>query len=230
MLVGYKPNNDLINLLSDVKIVLLVAAVASGRNTIINELTKRGDYHYLVSDTTREPRMNDGQPEVNGVEYWFKKETEALDGILKGNYLGPAVIHNQQVSGIHFDELKRVYDSGKIAITDMDIQGSKDIARYKSDVMNIFILPPKFNEWMNRLNKRGKMTDSEKKRRLQSASQEISEALERPTLEMFINFELHQTAEELDHFIKHGKRLNDDSKNAREHARELLEELNSSID
>ena len=112
----------------------------------------------------------------------------------------------------------------------MDIQGSNDISKYKSDVINIFILPPKFDEWMNRLNKRGKMTDSEKKRRLQSASREITQALEKHTLEMFINFELHQTAEELDYFIKQGKRLNDDSKNAREHARELLEELNSSID
>lgn len=225
LLQDYKPNQGLINLLPKIKMVLLVAPVAAGRNTIIKELVKNGKYYYLISDTTRAPRTNDGKSEINGEEYWFKQETEALDDIKKGNYLGPAIIHNQQMSGIHIDELKRVYDSHQIAITDMDIQGSKDISKYKRDAKSIFILPPEFDKWMERLDGRGEMTEKEKRRRLLSASIEISAAIEDQSLEMFINHELHLSAQELDDYINNGKRSDDAKQNVLIHANELLARL-----
>lgn len=225
LLKNYEPNQGITNLLPKIEMVLLVAPVAAGRNTIIKELLKNGKYHYLISDTTRIPRINDGKSENNGEEYWFKSEIEALNDIEKGNYLGPAIIHNQQMSGIHIDELKRVYDLHQIAITDMDIQGSKDISKYKKDVKNIFILPPEFDKWMKRLDGRGEMTEKEKNRRLLSASHEISAAIGDQSLEMFINHELHLSAQELDDYINNGNRSANAKQNVLNHANELLTRL-----
>src|ERR1700689_1309052 len=92
--------------LSQTKLVILVAPTSSGRNTIIWQLLKTGDYYFIVSDTTRQPRINDGKLERDGHEYWFRSEAEVLTDIQQGKYLEAAVIHNQQVSGISIRELQ----------------------------------------------------------------------------------------------------------------------------
>ncbi len=40
-------------ILAQTQLLLMVAPTASGRNTVIKELLKTGDYHFIVSDTTR---------------------------------------------------------------------------------------------------------------------------------------------------------------------------------
>jgi len=84
-------------LLQQTKFVPLVAITSSGRNTLIRELLKTGEYHFIVSDTTRKPRTNDGVMEQSGVEYWFRDEDEVLQDVKDGKFLEAAVIHSQQV-------------------------------------------------------------------------------------------------------------------------------------
>lgn len=229
LLDGYRPGNNLLSLLPSIQLVLLVAPAAAGRNTIIRQLVKKGNYHYLVSDTTRLPRNNDGKKEISGEEYWFKSEEDFLDGLTKGNYLGPAIVHDQQVSAISFDELSRAKKSDKIAITDMDIQGSEDVLNYKSDTKIIFLLPPGFEEWMRRLEKRGAMSDDEKRRRLKSASAEIKLALEAKNLELFINHDLVNSVNEIDNYITKGIKTPDTDYQIRNHALKLLAELDKRL-
>src|SRR5947209_4084329 len=107
LLADYKLSKASLLTLSQTKLVLLVAPTSSGRNTIIRELLKTGDYYFIVSDTTRKPRVNDGIPERDGVEYWFRSEEEVLEDIKQGKYLEAAVIHEQQVSGISIRELQK---------------------------------------------------------------------------------------------------------------------------
>lgn len=105
-LKNYVPNIDVIDLLNQVQVVFLVAPAASGRNTIIRNMIMTGKYYYLISDTTRRPRINNGVPERNGEEYWFKSELEFLDGLKRGEYIEAAIIHEQQVSGTSISELR----------------------------------------------------------------------------------------------------------------------------
>ena len=118
LLANYQLSKGALQTLSQTQLVLLVAPTSSGRNHLIRELMKTDDYYYIVSDTTRRPRTNDGIMEQSGVEYWFRDEADVLSDIRDGKYLEAAVIHQQQVSGISIRELQKATDLGKIAITD----------------------------------------------------------------------------------------------------------------
>lgn len=224
LLGSYKPNQECLNILNSINLALLIAPVATGRNTIIKELLKLGNYHYLVSDTTRLMRVNDGVHEQNGVEYWFKNEELVLEGVKNGDYLGPAIIHNQQISGVHISEIKIALTDSKVAITDMDIQGADEIKILKPDTINIFLLPPTFEEWMRRLTERGAMEIDEKIRRLKSAVAEIAEVIPKKDVAIFINDDLTETVNKINNYILHQKYDEDDDK-AREHASDILKQL-----
>jgi guanylate kinase len=227
-LKNYKPNIEVIDLLNQIKVVLLVAPAAAGRNTIIRNMIMTGKYYYLISDTTRKPRINNGVPERDGEEYWFRTEEEFLAGLKRGEYIEAAVIHEQQVSGTSIHEVREALSRNLIAITDIDIQGC-DFLRDFANADNIFVLPPDFDEWMRRMDGRGAMEPSEKKRRLQSAVHEISEALKRPYFKFLVNWDLRSTSEQLHEEIVRGVFDEQRQEEARHHAVELLARLDSEL-
>ena len=198
LLQGYAPSQDSLEILRNTKLVLLVGPTAAGRNTLIDILTHTGRYHYLVSDTTRPPRANNGVMEVNGREYWFKSEQEFLDGLRDGRYIEAAIIHRQQVSGISIAGLEEARKSGKIALDEVENLGAANIHAYKPDTLSIFLLPPSFDVWMQRLRSRGEMAEDEVRRRLESAEHEISTALKADYYQFVINNEIHEAAAAVD--------------------------------
>lgn len=187
VLQNYHLSKKAILTLSQTKLVLIIGPTSSGRNTRIKRLLKTGDYHYVISDTTRSPRINDGILEQNGHEYWFRTENEILEDLSEGKYLEAAIIHDQQVSGISVRELERARDEGKIAITDAETTGATNASKYKLDTIIIFLLPPSFNEWQRRIKHRGEMSPEEFKRRMQSACNEFEIALKDSRYQFVIN-------------------------------------------
>lgn len=228
-LKNYKPSLELLDVLHDNNLVIAAGPTASGRNTIINSLIMTGKYSFLVSDTTRRPRINNGIPETNGKEYWFKSEEEVLQGLRNGAYVEAAVIHKQQVSGISLDELKRATTDDKIAITDIEIQGCDSIKSFSDSAIPVFILPPDFQDWMERMDNRGVMSPEEKRRRLISAAQEIETALQRSYFKFIINYDLRYTVEQLHEHITTGNFGEMEQSNAHKHAQQLLSDLSANI-
>jgi guanylate kinase len=222
VLNGYRPSKNSLELLQNIPFVLLVGPTAAGRNTLINLLSDTGRYHFIVSDTTRQPRTNNGAMEQNGVEYWFKTEEEFLKGLSEGLYLEAAIIHNQQVSGISIAELERAHQSGRIAIDEIEVDGAAHIYEYKPDGLFVFLLPPTFDIWMERLRGRGQMDEAELRRRLTSARDEITAALENDFYQFVINNEIHEAAVAVDELANH--RQPDDFKQrlGRDHAEQLV--------
>lgn len=186
-LQNYKLSPDALRRIADLRLTLLVAPSSSGRNTIIRELEKTGEFHFIVSDTTRRPRVNDGVPEQNGREYWFRAEEEMLQDIKNGEFLEAAVIHSQQVSGISIRELDRAQREHKIAIGDVEVVGAANIHRVKPDTRLVFVVPPDFDTWMDRLHGRGEMQEDEVRRRLESAVIEFEAAAKEPYYQFVVN-------------------------------------------
>ncbi len=216
--------------LDTVKLVLLVAPTSTGRNTLIKELIKTGDYHYIISDTTRKPRLNNGVMEQNGKEYWFKSEEEMLDELKGGSFLEAALIHNQQVSGISMREVEKAVTAQKIAITDTEIAGARRIYQLKPDALIIFVLPPNFNEWLRRLKDRGSMSVTEQHRRLLSAQKEFKDALQESFYSFVVNDNLLQAAQQINQ-LAHGEQLSDSARGVdRELAQELYEQLSGFLE
>jgi guanylate kinase len=192
--------------LEGLQLILLVAPTSTGRNTVIHELQKQKgeEYHFIVSDTTRAPQVRDGKLEENGVIYFFRTEEEMLTDLRAGEFLEAALIHEQQVSGISVRELEKAKNLNKIAITDIEIQGTDNVMRAKPDAKAIFLLPPSFDEWQDRMASRGRMSEHELRNRLRSAATEFDAALNRQYYNYVIAENVPQTAAIID-AIAHSK-------------------------
>lgn len=208
-------------LLAKMKLVLLVGPSSAGRNTIINALVETNAYRYLVSDTTRKPRVNNGILEQNGVEYWFRNEAEILDDLKNGEFLEAAIIHNQQVSGISLRELNQSLREEKIAVTEIETVGMRKIHELKPDSFAFFVAPPTFEVWMKRMDGRGKMPEVEKRRRMESAAQEFEAALTHDYYTFIINDEFEHSVERIHGYVIEG--LHD--LEYQEHGRTVIEKL-----
>jgi guanylate kinase len=222
ILDGYTPSSESLKTLQTLPLVLMVGPTAAGRNTLINLLTQTGRYHYIVSDTTRPPRLNNGILEQDGREYWFKTETEFLSGLQAGRYLEAAVIHRQQVSGISIAELERAAEADKIAIDEIEVVGAASIHAYKPNALFIFLLPPTFDIWMQRIRGRGDIDEDELRRRLESAQEEIAFGLSRDYYQFVVNYEIHEAAVAVDE-LANGRALDPQKQQiGRSHAEQLL--------
>lgn len=220
VLADYRISEESRVILADTKLVAMVAPSSAGRNTIIRELLKSGEYHYIVSDTTRQKRMNDGVMEQDGVEYWFRSEQEVLSDLKSGRYLEAAIIHNQQVSGISVRELERAKEEGRAALSDIEIVGMENIIRAKPDTFALFVLPPNFEIWMERMDGRGLMSLEEKRRRLGSAVLEYSAAIDNSYYTFVINDDFHTSVGKIHDIVIDGKE-SPDKATGRELAKEL---------
>lgn len=223
ILAHYSISEPSKKILAGTKLALLVAPTSTGRNTIIRELLKTGDYHFITSDTTRLPRVNDGIPEQNGVEYWFRSEEDMLNDLRAGKFLEAAIIHNQQVSGISIRELEQANVENKIAITDIEVVGVHNVVVAKADTYALFVLPPSFDEWLKRLEGRGHMPMDEKRRRLESAVKEFSAALDNNYYHYIIN-------DTIDHAVGQIQAITNDRSNKafETNGRRLADELRNS--
>jgi guanylate kinase len=206
--------------LKSVKLILLVAPSAGGRNTLINKLLTTGRYNFIVSDTTRRPRINNGVLEQNGREYWFRSEEEVLSDLKNGEFLEAEIIHSQQVSGISIRELEKASLDNKISVTDIDIGGIKNIIKAKPDVIAILLLPPSFEEWQRRLNSRGQLHDDEYDRRMQTAVNILTDAKTNKDLIIIISDVLEHSAKQVDDILNGKIDLNVQKK-----GQELIEKL-----
>jgi len=221
ILTDYKLSDAAKQALKDVEMVLLIGPSSSGRNTIINELVKSGNYFFVVSDTTRQPRVNNGVLEENGREYWFRSEIDVLDDLKHGRFLEAAIIHNQQVSGMSMRELSKAAEQHKIAINEIEIVGADHVHTLVPNARFLFVVPPSFDEWITRMNARGELPADETKRRLASAVNEITIALESDYFTFVVNDTFMQTAERIDAIIREHATAEDQPR-AKDVAHQLL--------
>lgn len=228
LLQDYTISEEGYQLLERVTFVPLVGVASSGRNTIIRELVKTGRYYFVVSDTTRHKRANDGVMEQDGVEYWFRDEETVLAEIKQGAFLEAAVIHNQQVSGISLRELEKAATEKKIATTDMEVQGVHNIMEAKAPAVPIFILPPSYDEWQKRLQIRGQMTSKELRNRMESAQKELSFALKQDYYHFIVNDDLATAVYVVDK-IASGHESAKHAAEAQQVAQDMLDRLNASL-
>jgi guanylate kinase len=222
LLAEYKLSSSAIETLKQTNLALLVGPTGAGRNTIVTELLKTGDYYHIVSDTTRELRLKDGiHIEKNGREYWFRSEEDVLADLRKGEYVEAAIIHKQQVSGWNVREIEAALKAQKIAIKDIEPSGAAWVHRIKKDVMIIFVVPPSFDVWMSRLRSRSELPEDEIRRRLQSACDEMHTALTNDYYAFVVNDKLEDAVVTIHDITKNG--IHDKTQIAA--AREVVEQL-----
>ena len=229
-LQDYKVSDKGRQILNQTPLMVLVAPTSTGRNTLINELLKTGNYYFIISDTTRPPRQNNGVWEQDGREYFFRTEDEMLDEIKAGMFLEAEVIHKQQVSGISIREIQKAHQKGKVAITDVEILGGMAVASLKSDAWVIYLVPPSFEEWLNRINGRTPLTKGELRNRLEGAIKGFKMALESDCFTFIVNHDKSETVKVIEQITRTGTHHKSDEKEVRELVRTLWEQTQEFLD
>lgn len=153
IITDYKPNQDGIDLLNRTGIVLVAGITGAGKNTVIHKLVETGKFHDLMTTISREPRFNDGVLERDGIDYHFVSDAGAADLLTAGHYVEVSLVHGR-VYGLTIDELQYTFDVGKIAVADVDVQGVDKYRALSDKVTAIFLIPPSFEVWIDRLRQR----------------------------------------------------------------------------
>lgn len=229
LVADYKPSDEVLELAQQSNLLMFAGVTSSGRNTIIKNLVDRGGYRFIISDTTREPRINNGVPEKDGVSYNFKTENEMIQRIKDQKLLEVAIIHKQQVSGIGIEELKKTANKHEIGLTDIESEGTANVLRLVPEAKAVFIIPPTFDEWIKRITARGGMDQEEIRRRLETAEHEIEDALKRDDFKIFVNDNFKETADEIHNFAKIGTYPTMKEQAVKNIAWQLLNDLKSEL-
>lgn len=227
-LTNYKVPKRAVELIKNTKIVFLVGITAAGKDTVIDQLLKSGDYHYIVSHTTRLPRYNHGMLEQDGNEYHFIDIRRAAEMLEKQAFIEAKLVHGN-IYGTSVAEIQTAKDKAEIAVSEIEVQGIAEYRAVSDTVLPIFLLPPDFPTWQERLLKRydGEADPRELKKRMQTAKTELREGLEKDYFEFVINRDLGKTIEVVDE-ICHGEVSSRKNEQAKEIARNLLNELEKS--
>lgn len=150
-------------------LVVLSGPSGAGKNTLLNEvLTLVPDLRYSVSVTTRPPRPG----ERDGVDYFFVDDNEFDRLIQSGEFLEWAEFCGYRY-GTQRAFVDACLDRGETVITDIDIQGAKQIREHMPEGVFVFLLPPSLAELRKRLVQRGTEGETAITRRLETALEEM---------------------------------------------------------
>lgn len=230
LLTDYHPGDNLAPLLRSTKILLIVGPTGAGKDSLKDSLMETGDYHHIVSHTTRRPRINLGIPEKNRADYHFvslakfKQMLESKEFIEAKEYSG-------NFYGTSITEIKEARSQNKIAMTDMEVQGVDEYKKMAPSVMAVFLLPPDFKTWQDRLRRRyGDVVDAENYRlRLETALKELQILLSSDYYLPIVNHDIVQVQKDLESVLA-GSGENDNIKNALKTARGLSLDIQAYLD
>jgi guanylate kinase len=216
------------DLIRSTKIVFLVGIAGAGKDTVIGELLKSGDYHYIVSHTTRQPRYNHGVLEQDGEHYHFIDLDRVSDMLDNNEFIEAKSVHGN-VYGTSVAEIQTAKDKAEIAISEIEVQGIAEYRAVSDTVLPIFMLPPNYNVWQERLAKRygGDVDNEELKKRMNTAKSELREALDKDYYEFVVNNDLNKTIAVVDQ-IAHGNLSTEKNDEARQVAQDLLTAIEQS--
>jgi guanylate kinase len=231
LIADYEPSDQAVDLIHNTNITLLVGISGAGKDTIKKQLLTKPDYSDIVSHTTRAPRVNNGVMEVADIDYHFIDESTARSMLENHEFIEAKFVHHT-VYGTSLKELEKASSAHKIAITDIDVQGVSEYKAISPDVVAIFVIPPSYSVWRERLAQRYESTDAfeaEWTKRRNSAVSELTHALEVPYYHFVINDSLERAvtvSDEIAHRPDVFLRKDDE---ARLRARDLLTAIETSL-
>lgn len=174
------------------QLIVLSGPSGAGKSTVIKQLMeKRGNIHFSVSYTTRQPRAG----EVDGVSYNFVDRAEFERMIANNEFLEYAE-YSKNYYGTSLKVIEEKQAAGVDVMLDIEVQGAANVRAKCPDAVLVFIVPPTYEELERRL--RGRGTDSEEviQMRLKRALEEIQEVDKYDYL--VINDQVVKAADELD--------------------------------
>ena len=229
LLDNYRISEESSAKLQKVRMAVFSGLAASGRNTIINKLIETGLYHFLISDTTRPPKLRDGKMEQDGVNYHFVTEEQFLDNLKNGRVIEAELIHEQQVSGTMVSEVLYAADLNKIALAEVEYLGANNIARANPNAVMIGLIPPSYDEWIRRFTSREEISSGEFRNRLLTAKNVLWNFLEKPYYKILVNDNLDEAVKKAREIIENNEFSKEEQLAGRKLVSQILLELDREI-
>ena len=231
LIKNYQPTRQTIDLARQSRLALLAGISGAGKDTIVRSLTAKNPiFHSLVSHTTRQPRHNNNKLEVDGVDYHFINNDIARDMLERQGFVEAKFVHGT-VYGTSVAELQEASKSGKIAITEIDVQGVAEFKKLLPDAISIFIVPPAYDIWLERLKSRYSSDDefmAEWQKRRASSISELRHALDVPYYHFIINDDLSRAVRVSEDIILREDVFYEKDIEARLRAEQLLQQIEQS--
>ena len=227
LIENYQPTETAVELVKKANIALLAGISGAGKDTIKKRLLQDVTFSDIISHTTRPPRRNNNRPEIDGVDYHFIDQSTAVKMLQNREFVEAKFVHGT-IYGTSVAEIKLAYDQNKVAITDIDVQGAAEYEKLSPCGIAIFIVPPTYQTWIERLKKRYKTEadfQAEWPNRRKTSVKELEHALEVPYYHIIINDDLDNSVQTCCEIIKRGDLFNSRDDHARLAARSLLDEL-----
>ena len=148
------------------------APSGAGKSSLVKALLElEARLMVSVSHTTRAPR---GQ-EQHGREYWFVGQDEFQAMIDRGDFFEWAQVHGNRY-GTSRAAIERRLQAGEDVVLEIDFQGALQIKQIFPAAVLIFILPPSWEELLQRLRRRGEDTPEVIEQRMINARHEVAQA------------------------------------------------------
>ena len=191
-------------------LVIISGPSGVGKDTIIDALRARdpkvgGDYHYVVTCTTRSPRKG----EVPDVSYHFLKPEEFHVLRDSGELLEANEVHGNWY-GTPRREVARALAAGRDVILKIDVQGARVVKERIPDALLVFIVPPSMEALFQRLRSRATETANELELRQRNAAIELARQGDYDQVVVNETGEVGRTAAEIEAIIAQEKRRNGD--------------------
>lgn len=156
------------------KLIIITAPSGSGKTTIVKELLQqRKALAFSVSACTRPPRPG----EMDGSDYYFIAPEDFKQRIDEDAFIEWEMVYPGKYYGTPRSELRRIWDSGRTPLVDIDVQGAMKIkAAFKGDACSIFIKTPSLEVLEARLIQRGSETPASLRERVDKAGRELEYA------------------------------------------------------
>ncbi|KAA9151449.1 guanylate kinase [Microbacterium lushaniae] len=153
------------------RLVVLAGPTAVGKGTVAAYIKEHHpEIRLSVSATTRPPRPG----EVEGEHYYFVDDAEFDRLVESGALLEHATVHNRYRYGTPRAPLEKVLAEGGTALLEIDLQGARQVRAADPSATLVFLLPPSWDELVDRLVGRGTEDAEERARRLRTARSELA--------------------------------------------------------
>ncbi len=146
------------------------APSGTGKTTIVRQILKEfPDLVFSVSATTRKRRLD----ESDGIDYFFISEEEFKRKIENNEFVEWEKFYDYYY-GTYKTFIEDNINNGKPVITEIDVKGALELKKIYPDAVLIFIVPPSFDELVNRLKKRQTENHDDLLKRIERAKMELS--------------------------------------------------------
>ncbi len=153
------------------RLIVLAGPTAVGKGTVAAHVKEHHpEIHLSVSATTRAPRPG----EIDGEHYYFVDDAEFDRLIADGELLEHATVHNRFRYGTPRRPIEASLAAGRSVLLEIDRQGARQVRAAEPSATLVFLLPPSWDELVQRLVGRGTEDAGERGRRLKTAKGELA--------------------------------------------------------